>query len=145
MAGVLLSGPAGAGKSQRAKELLDNAATPTVAADFQTLYASLLQIERLPNGRYPERLEWQAYAIPMVEYLRQVIMTIAAERGIDVVATNSDGSPVRRRALLDALGGNAVETPVIDPGLAVVRGRLAVDGVVSDQCESAIGRWYGRL
>ena len=104
MAGTLLSGPAGAGKSQRARELLDNAATPTVAADFQTLYASLLQIERLPNGRYPERLEWQAYAIPMVEYLRRVIMTIAAERGIDVVATNSDGSPVRRKCAARRLG-----------------------------------------
>ena len=80
----------------------------------------------------------------MVEYLRRVIMTIAAERGIEVAATNSDGSPVRRRALLDALGGNAVET-VIDPGIAVVRSRLAVDGVVSDQCETAIQRWYGRL
>ena len=110
MAGVLLSGPAGAGKSQRARQLLENAATPMVAADFQTLYASLLQIERLPSGRYPERLDSQSYAIPMVEYLRQVIMTIAAERGIDVVATNSDGSPVRRKALLDALGPGAVET-----------------------------------
>ena len=44
---------------------------------------------------------------------------------------------MRRRALLDALGGNAVET-VIDPGIAVVRSRLAVDGVVSDQCETAM-------
>ena len=80
----------------------------------------------------------------MAEYLRRVIMTLAAERGIEVAATNSDGSPVRRRALLDALGGNAVET-VIDPGIAVVRGHLAVNGVVSDQCETAIQRWYGRL
>ena len=75
MAGVLLSGPAGAGKTQRAKAMIDNAATPTVAADFQALYASLLQIERLPNGRYPERLESQAYALAMAEYLRRVIMT----------------------------------------------------------------------
>ena len=144
MAGVLLSGPAGAGKTQQARQLIDNAATPMVAADFQSLYAALLLIERLPNGRYPERLESQAYALAMAEYLRRVIISAAAEREIEVVTTNSDGSITRRRVLLDALGGNAVET-VIDPGIAVVRSRLAVNGVVSDQCETAIGRWYGRL
>ena len=31
---------------------------------------------------------------------------------------------------------------VEDPGIAVVRERLAVDGVVSEQCEQAIARWY---
>ena len=144
MAGVLLSGPAGAGKSQRAKAMIDNAATPMVAADFQSLYAALLLLERQPNGRYPERLESQAYALAMAEYLRRVIISAAAEREIDVVTTSSDGAGTRRRALLDALGGNAVET-VIDPGISVVRSRLAVNGVVSNQCETAIQRWYGRL
>ena len=104
MAGLLISGPAGAGKSQRARELLDNAATPTVAADFQSLYAALLLLERQPNGRYPERLESQGYALAMAEYLRRVIMSVAPERDIAVITTNSDGSPVRRKALLDALG-----------------------------------------
>ena len=110
MAGLLVSGPAGAGKSQRARTLLDNAATPTVAADFQSLYAALLLLERQPNGRYPERLESQGYALAMAEYLRRVIMSVAPERDIAVITTNSDGSPVRRKALLDALGPGAVET-----------------------------------
>ena len=51
---------------------------------------------------------------------------------------------MRRKALLDALGTGAVET-IVDPGMAVVRSRLAIDNAVSDQCEQAIGRWYGRL
>ena len=144
MAGVLLSGPAGAGKTQQARELIENAAAPVVAADFQALLAALLLIERQPNGRYPERLESQGYALALAEYLRRVIMTLAAEREIDVVTTNSDGSPVRRKTLLDALGPGAVET-VIDPGIAVVRSRLAVAGVVSPQCSDAIDRWYTRL
>ena len=144
MPDLLISGPAGAGKTQRARELIDNAATPTVAADFQSLLAALLLLERQPNGRYPERLESQAFALGMAEYLRRVIMSIAAEREIAVITTNSDGSPVRRKALLDALGSNAVEA-VIDPGIAVVRGRLAINGVVSDQCETALQRYYGRL
>ena len=112
MAGVLISGPAGAGKTALARTLIDNAATPTVAADFQSLYAALLLLERLPSGRYPERLESQAYALAMAEYLRRVIMTAAAERDIDVITTNSDGSPVRRKTLLDALPPGAVETPL---------------------------------
>ena len=110
MPDLLISGPAGAGKTQRARELLDNAATPTVAADFQSLYAALLLIERLPSGRYPERLESQAFALGMAEYLRRVIMSVAAEREIAVITTNSDGSPVRRKTLLDALAPGAVET-----------------------------------
>ena len=144
MAGVLISGPAGAGKTALARELLNNAATPTVAADFQTLYAALLLIERQPDGRYPERLESQGYAMALAEHLRRVIIIAAAEREIDVAVTNSDGSRVRRGTLLDALGPGAVET-AIDPGIAVVRSRLAVGGVVSNQCESAIQRWYGRV
>ena len=144
MVDKLISGPAGAGKTQLARQLLDNAATPMVAADFQSLYASLLLIERQADGRYPERLESQAYALAMAEYLRRVIMSVAAERDIAVITTNSDGSPVRRKTLLDALGTGAVET-VVDPGVAVVRSRLAVNGAVSPQCESAISRWFGRL
>ena len=143
MVDKLISGPAGAGKTQLARTLLDDAATPTVAADFQSLYASLLLIERQADGRYPERLESQAYALAMAEYLRRVIMSVAAERDIAVITTNSDGSPVRRKTLLDALGTGAVET-VVDPGVAVVRSRLAVGGVVSPQCEDAISRWFGR-
>ena len=111
MAGLLISGPAGGGKSAHARQLIDNAATPTVAADFQSLYAALLLLERLPSGRYPERLESQAYALAMAEYLRRVIMTAAAERDIDVITTNSDGSTVRRKTLLDALPPGAVENP----------------------------------
>ena len=141
---TLISGPAGANKTAHARQLIENAATPTVAADFQSLLAALLLLERQPNGRYPERLESQAYALAMAEYLRRVIMTVAAEREIDVVTTSSDGAGTRRRALLDALGGNAVET-VLDPGISVVRSRLAVNGALSPQCNTAIDRWYSRL
>ena len=57
MASILLSGPAGSGKSQEARRLLKAASVPTIMIDFQTIYAGLLGIERMPNGRYPERLE----------------------------------------------------------------------------------------
>ena len=78
----------------------------------------------------------------MAEAIRQTIITIAVDRDIDVVATNSDGSPERRGFLLSRLGPGATET-VLDPGINVVTDRLSVDGVLSDDCGNAINRWYG--
>ena len=56
MTGVLVSGPAGAGKNRLAREMMDASAGPGVLVDFQSLYAAALAIPRLPTGRYPERL-----------------------------------------------------------------------------------------
>ena len=115
-----------------------------VLADFQSLYASLLALERLPNGRYPERAVLDAYAMPLTEYTRRAIITGATARQLDVITTNSDGSPARRAELLGLLGAGATEL-VLDPGVSIVRDRLSVDGALSTQCEEAIGRWYNRL
>ena len=144
MAGRLISGPAGAGKTALARSILAQLQGRGVAADFQSVYAALLLLERLPNGRYPERLASDSYVLPIAEYVRQAIITGAMNHDLDVVVTSSDGDPGRRGFLLDRLGAGATET-IIDPGLAIVRERLAVDGVLSESCESAIERWYGRL
>ena len=81
MTNLLLSGPAGAGKSQAAREELAAAIGPMVAADFQSILAALLLLERLPNGRYPERVAGQAaWLLPLVEAIRQTVITFAAER-----------------------------------------------------------------
>ena len=95
MTNILLSGPAGAGKpSGCPRAVRSRLLGPMVAADFQSLLAALTLLERLPNGRYPERNPRDAaWLLPMTEYLRQTVITIAAEREIDLVATNSDGSP----------------------------------------------------
>ena len=144
MQNVLLTGPAGAGKTQEARAMLRAAPGPMVAADFQSILAALTLLSRGPDGRYPQRLDSQAaWLLPMTEAIRQTVITFADERGIDVVATNSDGSPVRRAYLLSRLGSGAREL-VVDPGLDVVTRRLSVDGELSDQCKSAIQRYYGR-
>ena len=143
---TLLSGPAGAGKSQEAGRLRDAAAGPVVIADFQSIYAAILGLERLPTGRYPERQEADVWALPLTEYTRRVVIQQARERDIEVVATNSDGDKKRRATLLEALGPGAVER-VIDPGRAVIEARLSdsITGQLSRQCQDAMGRWYTRV
>ena len=42
MAGILLSGPAGGGKSQLSRDLIREATEPTVQADFQSIVVALL-------------------------------------------------------------------------------------------------------
>ena len=144
MAGLLISGPAGAGKSQQARAEFRSRPGSAVVVDFQAVYAAVLLLERQPDGRYPERSTRDQYIVPLVEYTRRAIITGALGRELFVIATNSDGSPTRRKGLLDLLGTGATET-VIDPGETVVRGRLEVDGQLSPQCQEAISRWYGRL
>jgi hypothetical protein len=144
MPSELISGPAGAGKTQAAREELGATNEPTVAADFQSLYAALLLLERDPDtGRYPERREADAHALRMAEYLRRAILTAAAARGLRVLATNSDGDLDRRAFLLRELGPGATER-VIDPGRAIVTERLGIEGETTAQCQAAIERWYSR-
>ena len=142
MPSILLSGPASGGKSQEAKRLLSQATEPTIQADFQSIVVALLGLERGPDGKFPIRPDW---ILPLAEYVRLSALSGAVTRQLTVVATNSDGDPARRAALLDRLGPGATER-LVDPGEAVVRARLAdVDGVLDPECERAISRWYTRL
>ena len=143
MAGILLSGPAGAAKSALAWRLLADHPQLAVVADFQAVYAALTLVERDRNGRYPLRDD---RLLPTVEYVRRAIISGAIAREIDVIATNSDGSPERRAFLLSQLGDGATER-VIDPGRDIVAARLAdpQTGELSDECGDAIARWYGRV
>ena len=144
MPGRLLSGPAGGGKSARARALLASLTRPGIIVDFQALLAALLLLERGDDGRYPERTPEINLLLPLVEFSRRNIIRRAQEAELYTVVTNSDGSPERRRELLALLGTDAAEE-VLDPGLDVVTRRLSVDGRLSPNCEQAVNRWYGRL
>lgn len=136
---ILVSGPAGGGKSQVADALLADAQEPTVLADFQAVYVALTGVQRGPDGRYPLR---DRDLLPVTEYVRQAIITGAVGRGLGVIVTNSDSRSSRRNSLLDRLGQGATER-VVDPGEDVVRERLADDdGELSEACGRAIRRWY---
>ncbi len=143
MPSVLLSGPAGSGKSAVARERREAAAGPAVIADFQSIYAALSGDVRGPDGSYPLRDE---RLLPTVEYVRRAVISAARAREINVIATNSDGDPDRRAFLLRELGEDATEE-IIDPGEDVVKARLSSrrTGRLSGACRAAVGRWYGRL
>ena len=143
MANILVSGPAGGGKSAVAREELAAQASPFVAADFQALTVALMLLERGADGRYPIRPGW---SLPLVEYTRRAVITAATNREIGVICTNSDGASERRKFLLAQLGPGAVEK-IVDPGVDVVRARLSAPatGELSSACEQASNRWYARL
>lgn len=138
----LISGPAGAGKSQVARERREHNDGPAVIADFQSIYAALAGDVRGPDGTFPARDE---RLLPTVEYVRRAVITAAVAREIDVIVTNSDGDPDRRRKLLSLLPEGS-EEEIVDPGEEVVKARLASrrTGRLSQACASAVNRWYGR-
>ena len=142
MPSILLSGPAGGAKSALARRLLVESADLSAIADFQLVYRALTDVERGRDGRYPLRNE---ALLPLTEYVRRAIITGAVNRDIAVIATNSDGDPERRAFLLGLLGAGAVER-IVDPGRNIVEARLSdpETGMLSSECDSAIGRWYGR-
>ena len=145
MASVLISGPAGGGKSAAARAILAESTVPTIMIEFQDLYASVLGLRRDPEtGRYPPRRPQDAYALPMAEYLRQAAITGAIAQELDIVLMNSDGDSDRRAFLLGRLGPTASER-IIDPGVEIVTQRLTVDGTLDPDCARAIQRWYGRV
>ena len=144
MAGVLLSGPAGSGKSQRAQQVLSEAVEPAVIIDFQSLLAALLGLERQPDGRYPPRVASQAYALATAEYLRRAAITSARNSDLHAIVTNSDGNPVRRQDLLGFIGAGATEELV---GAGLTRDEILDrlrdgDGVLDQQCIEAADRWF---
>ena len=142
MAGVLLSGPAGAGKSAEARRIWLAYPGTVAIADFQSVYAAISGDQRGPDGRYPLR---DPALLPLTEYIRRAIITGATSRQIPIIATNSDGRHERRAEILGFMGPDTEER-ILDPGYAVVKRRLAeANGVTSNECLTAIDRWYGGL
>ena len=126
MPSTLLSGPAGANKSALARRLLREASEPTVAADFQSIVAALLLLERGPDGKYPIRPD---FVLPLAEYTRQAVIRGALSQELDVIASNSDGSPARRQILLSTLGLGCLVRVACFRTIAAKRSSVGMDGL----------------
>ena len=142
MPNLLISGSAGSGKSAAAREELAASNEPAIIAEIQPLYAALLGIERQPDGRYPERLERDAHALRLAEYLRRAAITASVARGIRVITTNSDSDLDRRAFLLNELGPGATERIVTVDYDVAISNLQGPNGATSDQCRRAVERWH---
>ena len=143
---MIISGPAGAGKTERARELiaeLQAQGMQPIAADFQSLYAASLLISRGEDGRYPERTDDAAYILRTVEYLRSTIARRALAEDMPVVATISERSDGTRYKALAALLGGVAREETIDPGVDEIVRRFISNNEIPSQCVDAINRWYG--
>ena len=144
MPSILLSGPAGSGKSQEALKLLGQ---NKILADFSATFVSIRGVRRDPaTGRYPVRRGPDGQFLPLTEQLRRDTIRRARAHGFDLVVTNANGSESFRRRLLALMGPGAKEV-VVDPGREVVEERLKVKstGIIDPECSRAVGRWYDRL
>ena len=84
----------------------------------------------------------------LIAAIREDAIERAAEQGVTVVLTNSNGDPARRSVLLGLLrtaaGSDGAREQIVDPGIRVVVERLSgPDGTISDQCADAGDRYYG--
>ena len=143
----IIRGPAGGGKSNWYS---DNREPGDLLFDVTALWVALLGLERDGNGRYPVRLGRDP-GLRMALYLKSTAIRFAAENGFNGWATTSNSSPVAveriRERIISGGGAGAVGRVVtVDPGRSEVLARLAdpETGEVSDECNRAVRRWYGR-
>lgn len=139
---VLVEGPAGSGKSQQVKEMLE-AGEVDVQADFTSLWVAMTGVERGSNGKYPIRkANDPTVRTGLAAYIRRAVVRQGLRAGLKVVATSGTPDLAAEYAEIASEHGVPFERRTIDPGEDVVRARLQVNGRLQDQCEQAINRWY---
>ena len=95
MANTLISGPSGAGKSKLARELLAQVQGQGAIVDFQL---SIVPCSYYGVGMMVDTLSvtlLDAHLLALAEYVRRAMITGARDMDIEIIATNSDGSPQR--------------------------------------------------
>ena len=140
---TLIQGPAGSGKSQVVSEMLE-AGEIDVQADLTAIWAALRGIERGPDGRYPVRTaDDPAIQSGLAMYVRAVVVRQGLRQDLRVAVTTGSADTAVQWSEVAAESGAAFSVLTVDPGEAVVRNRLTVNDVLSDECAGAIARWYG--
>lgn len=139
----LLEGPAGSGKSQLARDMIE-AGEAQVLADLTSLWAAVGNYQRGPDGKYPER-DSQDPALSIALRLQAAAARMAAEDNANVVVTTSRPDQAERWQQVADSTGDELTVRTIDPGRDVVVKRLSdARGNLSPSCANAIARWYGQ-
>lgn len=141
---LLLRRPAGAGKSQRARRMLD-AGEVDALADFTAIYAAVTGAERGADGKYPERPSTDP-RIPLAAFVKTAAARAALRRGFRALVTTSDSSEQETARWREVAVGEGARFDVetVDPGRETVAARLAdpETGELSAECSAALSRWY---
>ena len=120
------------------------AAEVDVLADYTALWAATRGIERDNEGKYPVRQDSDpAVRTGLVPWVRAAVVRQALRVGLRVAVTSGTPRTAVKWSQIAREEDALFSLRTIDPGEAVVRQRLAVDGVVSSECEAAVNRWYG--
>ena len=140
---ILVEGPAGSGKSQHVAMMLE-ARDVDVVADLTALWAATRGIERDPETeRYPIRTDDDpAIRSGLAAYIRAAVVRQALREGLRVVVTSGSPNTATQWADVASEAGVEFRVATVDPGEAVVRERLTEDGVLPDECDRAVRRWY---
>lgn len=143
---TLLRGPAGGGKSQRIRAMLD-AGELDAEADFTRLHVAITGAERDADGRYPARRDDDPL-VALASYLKAVVVREGLRRGFRLAVTTSDSdeAEVDRWREVATGAGAAFAVQTVDPGRAVAAARLAdpETGELAGECATALARWYHR-
>ena len=139
---TLVEGPAGAGKSQEVAAMLASGEAE-VSADVTALWAAVSGAQRGPDGRYPVRSDSDS-ALSVARVLQAAAVRTGLREGARVAVTTSRRGQGERWAEVAREEDAPFAVRTVDPGEGAVRARLAgPDGLLSAECEAAVGRWYG--
>ena len=139
---LLVEGPAGSGKSQEVARMLA-AGELGIVADLTGLWAALRGMERLPDGKYPVRLDDDpTVRTGLASYARAAVVRQALREGLATAVTSGTPDMATKWAAVAAEHDAPFAVTTIDPGQPTVTARLAVDGELSPQCQKAVSRWY---
>lgn len=140
---IRLAGPAGSGKSGRARRMLAGG-DADLLIDFTALYAALSGVERDGEGKYPVRSDTDPL-LPLVHAVRAIAVAEGLRRGFRLLRTSSARDDEDRDRATAERHGAEYRQIVIDPGREVVAARLAdpETGELSQACSVALSRWYG--
>ena len=141
---ILIEGPAGGGKSELLREMLAAGEIDVASGYHGNCGRQRAGYERDPaTGKYPVRLETDP-ALHTARYLQTVTAGFALREGYKVAVTTSQRDQLEKWTAVANRYDAPLSVRTVDPGREIVTARLSdpVTGNLSDECDSAIGRWY---